>query len=1039
MRYCLFLASLLLLIGVSSAQITEQKTPVPPSTSSTVGQTPEGMGYVSDVQAASVTLTATGTTTLNVPSALFTAADVGKTIIISGAGTDLLAGANTGTITGGSSYTAGTYAYVPLTCSSCADSKAAAAYATITVSGGGAVTNVDTSTGNGQEGYYYTIGDTLTTPNSFIGGTGSGFVWTVTTTSQAPLRTTITAFNSSTQVILGAAMNSHLSSNTCGGTTCREYIYWGGKSGSGGVNDVGTKINAAWATGTSTVRVVAGLYGQFTTIVPPITRQWHLRCDPGAIIVALGPMSAVNANDNNAPFNTQMFVNYAPSGSANGSLQQNYGSTVEGCNFEGAMVVANNIVTMGYKTNFINDTLNDAWGGTNSYAGPGYNLTIRNHAQGSIISGVNMANGTTAIPNFATTVQQQIGPAGCLKIADTDVIAGPGFCNAYAYTSVLLTHANTITATVSSGSPNLTVTATTDGVHIGDHLYDGSGVGQSLIPAGTVIISGPVGGQTTKLFTTTITSGSASVATSAQSLTSGMEVVFVCTGSCTMGTITGLVPGTVYYVNSTGLSSTTVQLCVLPSCVGGSIVPAGGGTASPIGQGMFTGVVGSGSQTFVMSNNATGNSSGSDTIKVGDLIGAAFQADGGGAAHVFHFHSFQASGMTALGPCWQADATPAMLSPNDQCDSQAAVQDGLNIRYASAYVEGFFSNISGSGYIGQRGVRIDPSANANPQNSIVIGVVQQGYSGTNVHMFQDNSQTHNNLLLTANGCCQIAGTVNPTLANDDGTLMQANDPGGSVNNYIIMQPAVTGTPAGISVQTNGAGSASDLTFNLSAKNAAAGSNFAGGVINLNGGNGDSTVGDNQAGGNANVAAGNGFGTGVGGSININSGNGGASGASGAINIKASATGSSVGAIQIAQASAGAVNIAVGASSGTVHINDGTGTGNVVIGNGSNQVKVATALQSTGTTFTLGTGTGACATSSTLTGGTQAGSFVCTGTAGASTQVINLPSAPHAWACTASDVTSGTAWSQSAANAGSCKISGTIAVTSDVVVFFALAY
>lgn len=97
------------------------------------------------------------------------------------------------------------------------------------------------------------------------------------------------------------------------------------------------------------------------------------------------------------------------------------------------------------------------------------------------------------------------------------------------------------------------------------------------------------------------------------------------------------------------------------------------------------------------------------------------------------------------------------------------------------------------------------------------------------------------------------------------------------------------------------------------------------------------------------------------------------------------------------------------------------------------------LVSVGSTFTLGTGTGACATSSTLTGGAQAGSFLCTGTAGASTQVINLPTAPNGWSCSASDAGSGVAWAQSATAAASCTISGTLAVTSQKVTFSALAY
>lgn len=103
---------------------------------------------------------------------------------------------------------------------------------------------------------------------------------------------------------------------------------------------------------------------------------------------------------------------------------------------------------------------------------------------------------------------------------------------------------------------------------------------------------------------------------------------------------------------------------------------------------------------------------------------------------------------------------------------------------------------------------------------------------------------------------------------------------------------------------------------------------------------------------------------------------------------------------------------------------------------------ATGLGSSGTTFTLGTGTGACATSSTLTGGATIGSFLCTGTAGASTQVINLPTAPagNGWVCGGSDITSGVAFTQvTPTSTTTCKLTGTIATTSDKVTFWALAY
>lgn len=94
----------------------------------------------------------------------------------------------------------------------------------------------------------------------------------------------------------------------------------------------------------------------------------------------------------------------------------------------------------------------------------------------------------------------------------------------------------------------------------------------------------------------------------------------------------------------------------------------------------------------------------------------------------------------------------------------------------------------------------------------------------------------------------------------------------------------------------------------------------------------------------------------------------------------------------------------------------------------------------GTTFTLGAGTGACATTSTLTGGGAAGSFLCTGTAGASTQVVNLPNTPtHGWACWANDDTSKVSWAAGANTTSTVTLSGTITTTSDKVVFGCIGY
>lgn len=106
---------------------------------------------------------------------------------------------------------------------------------------------------------------------------------------------------------------------------------------------------------------------------------------------------------------------------------------------------------------------------------------------------------------------------------------------------------------------------------------------------------------------------------------------------------------------------------------------------------------------------------------------------------------------------------------------------------------------------------------------------------------------------------------------------------------------------------------------------------------------------------------------------------------------------------------------------------------------SGAVNVGGVLKSNGTTFTLGTGTGACATSSTLVGGEIAGSFKCTGTAGASTQIINLPVTSNGFHCSASDATSGVAWANQIGSASTGKIAGSVATSGDVITFFCMGY
>lgn len=134
----------------------------------------------------------------------------------------------------------------------------------------------------------------------------------------------------------------------------------------------------------------------------------------------------------------------------------------------------------------------------------------------------------------------------------------------------------------------------------------------------------------------------------------------------------------------------------------------------------------------------------------------------------------------------------------------------------------------------------------------------------------------------------------------------------------------------------------------------------------------------------------------------------------------------------------------GASTLTMLTNQGCS----ITSDGTNyQVSACSALPSavtylvdTGTIFTLGTGTGACGTSSTLSGGTTVGSFKCTGTAGASTQVVNLPTAPHGWSCWDSDITSGVAGAVVApVSPTAVTLKVTVAVTSDTVQFGCLGY
>jgi fibronectin-binding autotransporter adhesin len=120
------------------------------------------------------------------------------------------------------------------------------------------------------------------------------------------------------------------------------------------------------------------------------------------------------------------------------------------------------------------------------------------------------------------------------------------------------------------------------------------------------------------------------------------------------------------------------------------------------------------------------------------------------------------------------------------------------------------------------------------------------------------------------------------------------------------------------------------------------------------------------------------------------------------------------------------------------------TGCTLISDGTNyQVAACSAIQnafvSTGAQFTLSSGTGGCATSGTLVGGATAGKFNCTGTAGASTIVINLPTAPNGWTCAGSDMTDSLAFEQTVSATTSCTIKATTLSNPATFSFMAMGY
>ena len=108
--------------------------------------------------------------------------------------------------------------------------------------------------------------------------------------------------------------------------------------------------------------------------------------------------------------------------------------------------------------------------------------------------------------------------------------------------------------------------------------------------------------------------------------------------------------------------------------------------------------------------------------------------------------------------------------------------------------------------------------------------------------------------------------------------------------------------------------------------------------------------------------------------------------------------------------------------------------------GTGFVSLGGPILNQGTIFAIASGTGACVTTTTLVGGNSAGSFVCTGTAGASSATLTLPAATHNYACYASDSTGpSSGWASQTVSASSVKLVGTVTTTGDTVTFGCTGY
>jgi hypothetical protein len=248
----------------------------------------------------------------------------------------------------------------------------------------------------------------------------------------------------------------------------------------------------------------------------------------------------------------------------------------------------------------------------------------------------------------------------------------------------------------------------------------------------------------------------------------------------------------------------------------------------------------------------------------------------------------------------------------------------------------------------------------------------------------------------------------------------------------------------------------------------------GGDVNINGGT-NTNGAQSRAGGHVFLTGGNGSGSNQGGSITLTSGNGGPSGggsngvsliggtsngtgAAGSVTAQggnASGTGPAgnlqfSGGNNTGGGAAGSLSFSGGTSAlaggigGNVNFGAGTGgttNGTITFSAGGAQaakidaaqaLNLNSALTSIGTTFTL---SGCSATP--VAGGKIAGSFL-SGTTGACTVTITLPTAPAGWSCNASDETAGVQYTQTAHSTTSCTLTATT-VSGDTSVFSAMAY